>query len=414
MSGTAESGLASPRPKSSRKLGLSPARGFVLTMAAWAAISASAQVRDKLDKYDVQVHGYATQGFLYTTQNNIYTTRSSDVSARWTDAVVNVGAVLMPKMRVGAQARYFLFGKYSDGVSLDWAQVDYRANEYFGVRAGKVKTPSGLFNEVQDIDPAYIWSLLPPSVYPVSSRNSQLSHVGGVVYGSVRAGGRLGKLAYSGWGGRQKIGSNDGFFTTYKEEGFTVPDGFSGGDFGATVRWKTPLPGLLAGAADTWKNAWQTRLVYQNGNVILRGTGKIAAFNSPSYFLSYEHGKLAGAGEYARVAPVLLITSPGLPSSTTPVDNRNWYAMASYKVVSRLTAGLYFSEQVNHASQPTGPASYSKDWALAGRYDFNQYLYGKFEQHFIDGTAIGYDIDLNPNGLKPDTRLTIVKIGISF
>src|ERR1700761_1161587 len=386
MSNSAETGSASPRRKGVRDLCLVFTCGLALTMAAWATISASAQVRDKLDKYDVQAHGYATQGLLYTTQNNIYTTDSSDVSGRWTDAVVNVGAVLTPKMRVGAQARYFLFGKYSNGASLDWAQVDYKFNEYFGGRAGKVKTPSGLFNEVQDIDPAYIWSLLPPSVYPIASRNSQLSHVGGVIYGSARAGNRLGKLEYRAWGGRQKIGRNDGFFTALQELGLDHPDGLSGGDFGATVRWKTPLPGLLAGAADTWRNAWQAKLVYENE--ALTGTDRISAFHSPDYFLHYERGKVEGAGEYARSAPFFLITFPGYSPFPLPQDFRNWYAMASYKVSAKLTAGLYFSEQVNHAPEFTGPGRYSKDWALSGRYDFNQYFYGKFEQHFIDGTAI--------------------------
>jgi hypothetical protein len=412
MSNTAKRGLASLRLKSLRKLCPLLVRIIALTIAAGEAISAPAQVRDKLDKYDVQVHGYATQGFLYTTQNNIYTTKSSDVSAQWTDAVVNVGAVLTPKMRVGAQARYFLFGKYSNGVSLDWARVDYKVNEYFGVRAGKVKTPSGLFNEVQDIDPAYIWSLLPPSVYPVSSRNSQLSHVGAVVYGNVRAGNRLGRLEYRAWGGRQKIGPDDGYFTALQEIGFDHINGFSGGDFGGAVRWKTPLPGLLVGAADTWRNVWRAKLVYENGADI--GTNRIAAFHSPSYFLRYEHGKLEGAGEYMRFSPFFRITFPGFPVFRLPLDNRDWYAMASYKVAGKLTAGLYFSEQVNHAPGATAPGSYSKDWALSGRYDFNQYFYGKVEQHFIDGTAIGYDTALNPNGLQPDTRLTIVKIGVSF
>jgi hypothetical protein len=412
MSNTAGRGSACLGRKKPRKLCLLSVRGLALTMAAWATIAAPAQVRDKLDKYDVQVHGYATQGLLYTTQNNIYTTDSSDVSGRWTDAVVNVGAVVTPKMRVGAQARYFLFGKYSNGVSLDWAQADYKFSEYCGVRAGKVKTPSGLFNEVQDIDPAYIWSLLPPSVYPVASRNSQLSHVGGVIYGSVRAGDRLGKLEYRGWGGRQKIGRNDGFFTALQELGLDHPNGLSGGDFGATVRWKTPLPGMLVGAADTWRNVWQAKLVYESLAAV--GTDRVSAFNSPNYFVRYEHGKLEGAGEYSRSAPVFLITFPGYSPFRFPEDYRNWYAMASYKVLAKLTAGLYFSEQVNHAPGSTGPGSYSKDWALSGRYDFNQYFYGKFEQHFIDGTAIGYDTALNPNGLKPDTRLTLVKIGVSF
>jgi hypothetical protein len=61
-----------------------------------------------------------------------------------------------------------------------------------------------------------------------------------------------------------------------------------------------------------------------------------------------------------------------------------------------------------------GPAKYSKDWTISGRYDFNQFLYAKAEQHFIKGTAQGYDITLNPNGLQPNTKLTILKMGVSF
>jgi hypothetical protein len=37
-----------------------------------------------LEDLNVQIHGYATQGFLYTTNNNILTTRSNDGSPNWT------------------------------------------------------------------------------------------------------------------------------------------------------------------------------------------------------------------------------------------------------------------------------------------------------------------------------------------
>ena len=94
-------------------------------------------------------------------------------------------------------------------------------------------------------------------------------------------------------------------------------------------------------------------------------------------------------------------------------DIRSWYGMGSYKVTEKFTGGLYVMQEIDHAT-PLGPARYSKDWAVSGRYDFNQYLYAKAEQHFIDGTAQGYDSALNPHGLKPDTRLTILKVGVSF
>ena len=380
------------------------------------AVSLQSQTFDDathiLSKYDVQAHGYATQGFLYTTQNNIYTTKSSDGSLRWTDAVVNITALPRPKLRVGAQARYFLFGNYSNAVSLDWAALDYKFNDHIGLRAGKVKTPSSLFNEVQDIDPAYLWCLLPQSVYPVSSRNSLLSLVGGVVYGSFKMGEQLGKLEYRGWGGRQTIDSNDGYFTSFKELGIDLPNGVAGEEGGGTVRWKTPLSGLLVGASGTWKNTWQSKLVAGNG--ALTGTYKVAAFNVPNYFLSYEHGKFAGAGEYSRLAPHISFLFPEIPPSALRLDNRQWYAMATYKATTKLHTGLYFGEQVDHSPDSTPAEHYSKDWALAGRYDFNQYFYGKVEEHFVDGTGIGYDTTLNPNGLRPNTRLTLLKFGFNF
>jgi hypothetical protein len=68
---------------------------------------------------------------------------------------------------------------------------------------------------------------------------------------------------------------------------------------------------------------------------------------------------------------------------------------------------------IDHAAS-LGPARYSKDWTLSTRYDFNGFLYAKAEQHFIDGTAIVYDTQNNTGGLKPDTRLSILKVGVSF
>ena len=101
-----------------------------------------------------------------------------------------------PKLRVGVQARYFLLGNYGNAIALDWADADYKVNEKFGVRFGKVKTPEGMFNMIQDIDPAYIWSILPQGIYEVATRTSILSHYGGVVYGTLRLPSKAGSDVY--------------------------------------------------------------------------------------------------------------------------------------------------------------------------------------------------------------------------
>ena len=210
---------------------------------ALGAIPATAQ---SLEDLNIQIHGYATQGFLYTTNNNIFTTSSSDGSPEWTEAVLNVGAQPTPKLHVGVQARYFLLGNFGDAITLDWAAADYKFNDKFGVRFGKVKTPSGLFNETQDIDPSYMWSLLPQGIYPITSRNSLLAHYGGVAYGTLNLQ-RAGKLDYRGWSGEREIEGNDGYWVSFAESGITLPNGVSGLLNGGALHWKTPLSGLMLG-----------------------------------------------------------------------------------------------------------------------------------------------------------------------
>jgi hypothetical protein len=87
--------------------------------------------------------------------------------------------------------------------------------------------------------------------------------------------------------------------------------------------------------------------------------------------------------------------------------------MASYKVTGKFSAGIYDSQQVNHAL-PIGSARDSMDWVVSGRYDFNQFLYAKAEEHFIGGTDNYYDTNLNPGGLKPTSKLTVLKMGVNF
>jgi hypothetical protein len=403
---------------------------FVFCVAALAAFAVSASAQS-LDDLNIQIHGYATQGFVYTTQNNWNTTISSNGSPSWTEAVINLTAQPESKLRIGVQGRYFLLGRLGNQIILDWANADYKVNDKLGVRFGKVKTPSGLFNETQDIDPSYMWALLPQGIYPLASRNSILAHYGGVVYGTLKLGPNLGKLEYRGFGGEREIGSDDGYFVNQNEEGVTLTNGLAGALDGGTLRWRTPVSGLMLGASDMRDTQWNAVLSYANSITVsgvgtfsgpFNGTYIIHPMNIPFYFASYEKGKFAAAGEYARlhylvnldiVVPALISYGYPYVQSNLRGDQRSWYGMASYKAASKLTAGLYHSQSFNRQAS-LGPSRYQKDWALSGRYDISNYLYLKAEQHFTDGTEIGYDITANSGGLKPNTRMTILKLGVTF
>jgi hypothetical protein len=324
----------------------------------------------------------------------------------------------MPKLRIGVQARYFLLGNYGNSITLDWAQADYKVNDQFGARVGKVKIPSGLLNEIQDIDPSYLWALLPQGVYSIASRNSQLSQYGGVVYGTLKLN-QVGKLDYRGWGGERSITKDDGNYLAQREAGTTLVNGLSGTALGAALRWWLPLEGhaLMFGASENY-NAQKSGPVVNTpltgaSQTTTNGTETVTPFSQPSLFAKYEHNKVMFAGEAYKVSAHQIVALTGKPASTTINDNRSWYGMASYKLTSGLTAGSYYMQEFNVAAA-LGPKRYSKDWTISGRYDFNQYLYAKAEEHFIEGTVVDFDTLLNPTGLQPTTKLTILKMGVSF
>ena len=63
---------------------------------------------------------------------------------------------------------------------------------------------------------------------------------------------------------------------------------------------------------------------------------------------------------------------------------------------------------------PLDQNRYQKDWTFSSRYDFNPFLYLKFEQHLVNGTAIGFSSLDNSNGLSTHFNMTLLKLGVSF
>jgi len=369
----------------------------------WA--SARAQSMDDLN---LQVHGYATQAFIYSNNNNWNTTASSEGSPAWSEAVVNVSSQPISKLRIGVQARYFLLGTLGNTITLDWAQGDYKVNEYFGVRVGKVKSPAGLLNESQDIDPAQTWVLMPSSVYSIASRNSTLSHYGGVVYGTIPLGSSFGKAEYRAYGGQRVLGGDDGIFQPLRDKGITLPNGATGPMYGGTLRWKPPLRGLLLQASlDSEHTSGETLLA------LFTGTLNTTHFYQPYFSGQYENNKLMVAGEYTRQALDKTTIFVGGPTIFVPKDQRAWYVMTTYKLAAKLTGGIYYSSSLDR-KLPVSSARFQKDWALTARYDVDPYLYFKVEEHFVDGTELGYSTSDNTGGIQPNMRMTMLKLGVSF
>lgn len=202
------------------------------------------------DLDNIQIHGFATQGFLYSSHNNYLTMKSNSGSLQWTEGALNVTDTVTDKLRIGIQVHMYQMGEFGGpNVVVDWASGDYRFNDRIGVRAGKIKVRFGLFNDAQDVDSLFVWVMLPQSLYPDDNRDYDLAELGGQVYGGVHLGARGGELQYSGHAGGNKLDANGGYLRLLSEYGLTFPNPPSGNIVGGDARWVTPLRGLTVGAS---------------------------------------------------------------------------------------------------------------------------------------------------------------------
>jgi len=357
------------------------------------------------DLEGIEVHGFVTQGFLFSSNNNYLSMKSSAGSAQWTDGAVSFSDSLTDKLRVGIQLHMYQLGDLGGAnIQVDWASGDYRLNDYFGVRAGKVKTVMGLFNDSQDVDAVFLWILLPQATYPIDNKSFFLAHIGGEVYGRLPLGKRAGKLEYNGYAGQANLDLNGGYVKLAADNGVAFKDAPGGKIYGGDLRWEAPLRGLTLGSS--------ARIQALDGTVAPAAVHVPATFIN-SVYAQFSKGKFYFAGEYRRF-PLDTIVTIGPVAIPVPQDSRSWYAMGSYRLSGKFQTGSYYSHYVNKSLDTRLSANYSKDWVVSGRYDFNSYFYGKIEGHFLHGTGLGYYGSTNPNGLRPNSHLVAARIGFSF
>jgi hypothetical protein len=357
------------------------------------------------DLSGIEIHGFATQGLIYSTHNNYLTMQTSSGSLQWTHGAVSFTDSLTDNLRVGIQLHMYQLGQLGGpNLQVDWASGDYRVNDYFGIRAGKVKTVFGLFNDSQDVDSIFLWALLPECCYPVDNESFFLAHLGGDVYGQLPLGKSGGHLRYDGYVGQVNLDPNGGFVKQFADEGIVFSSPPGGKTYGGDLHWVTPLRGLELGASNDVEEIDGSGFGVSLHVPVFQTTGEYAQFGRGKWFF---------AGEYARGPFVDLIHTP-IGAITLPFDIRSWYAMGSYRISKKLQVGSYYSHYINAALDTAMPQNHSKDWTLSTRYDFNSYFYAKLEDHFVHGTGLGFYDSTNPNGVRPDTNILAVKLGFSF
>jgi hypothetical protein len=357
----------------------------------------------------VQVHGFASQAFLASDNNNYLTMPTSNGSFAFTDFGANISVQLTGKFRIGAQLYDRNIGQLGRWhPQLDWASGDYKFKDWLGIRAGKIKTVLGLYNDTQDLESLHTWAILPQSMYPIDLRETTIAHLGGDLYGDIGLK-RLGTLSYTAWAG---MVANDPYGGYAYGSNLTVHGARSeGGD----LRWNTPLRGFLTGVS-YMDSASRVKGIDPLG---LPYSGRAKKYETSQFYVQYLLGGLRLDGEYRRAYVDELLFDVVLPPELRE-DNRGFYGSASYRISKRVEIGAYYSRfYLNWAANLSNPANHIFDKVAAFRLDLTNHWDVKIEGHFMNGYGgsdafRGFYVQDNRQGFKPDTNLLVIRTGIQF
>jgi hypothetical protein len=387
------------------------------TLAATSALHAQ-QIPDfSVDGRPVHVHAFVSQGYAASDQNNFLTMNTSAGKGSFTDFGFNVSTQLTDKFRVGAQMYDRNIGNIGNWhPTLDWAFGDYKFKDWFGVRAGKVKTALGLFNDTQDMEFLHTWALLPQSVYPTDLRSSTISHTGGDVYGNVSLH-HYGSLDYTAYAGTRPDDPYGGYYLNAATLG--TPIRYARGKaVGTDVRWTTPITDLMVGTS--WMNQWLdiAGTLHTMGDLPFTGSSA-----HPERILSgyadYTVGKLHFDTEFRRNSEILDIVTAGVHAPSNAGD-KEFFASVAYRLTKRLELGTYNSRfYIDVPTSPESAANHIFDQVIAARVDVTKCWNVKVEGHFMDGygslySAHSFYLIDNPNGLKPTTNMLVLRTGFNF
>jgi hypothetical protein len=393
----------------------------IALVAFCAVVPVASKAAVTIDNTNVQIGGFFSQGYLYSNNNNFPT---ADEGGTWDfrEMAFNVSDTIGAHLRVGAQAFAQSFGNIgNDKIILDWADADYNFNSWFGLRAGRVKYPKGLYGEALDLDAVRPFIFLPGSVYNPILRDFSASFDGAMAYGSVNAG--KSSFDYKVFFGDIPMNPQMGVAEFYDNSGFYSSAGVQkmaiSSVTGGQLTWNTPVNGLKF----MYSYSFFTDLSSDGpfaGYPVIDLHSNFDRFSYSTISGEYVVGDWTFASEWQRSGGLITYSAPPfVPEVAGSTGWDGWYVSVARRLNDKFEVGAYYGCLKDRFTSIPGsdPASHQYDSAVSFRYDVNDHVIFKIEAHYIDGTYQTFNTPRIPNpagSLKPDTTVLAVKTTISF
>ncbi|MDB5216200.1 MAG: hypothetical protein JWO86_4127 [Myxococcaceae bacterium] len=322
----------------------------------------------------VAVHGFVSPGFIASTGNN-YLANTKGGTFEFTEVGINFTVPLTEKLRTGMQLFSRSLGRFGNYTpKVDWFYLDYRYEDWLGLRAGRVKIPFGLYNDTSDIDAARVPILLPQSLYSLQSRDFLLAQTGVEIYGRINLR-SAGALEYRHYGGTIFLdGTAQTSLATPVQE-INVPF-----VVGERLMWETPVEGLRLGGS--------VQALRLNATFLVKD--RLVGIQVPAVLavasVEYAAHDLLLAAEYSKWRVGVESTDPTILRPGRVVSERG-YVMSSLRLNRWLTPGLYYSLFFPDVDHRSGRAAMQHDVAATLRFDINAHWLFKVEGHYMNGTA---------------------------
>lgn len=413
-----------------------------LILAVWllamAGVLSASAYELTLGPQTVDFHGFASQGYLKSTEgcNFFADSGDSDGSFEFTEYGLNAAMDVTDRIRVGLQVYGRNLGDMGDyEPKLDWAFVDYRFQDWLGVRAGRLKLAHGLYNEYRDYDMLRTSIILPQSVYLETMRDAFNSLDGMGLYGNYAID-KVGKFNY-----QIQLGvlnpDVDGGLARYVESVWDVGVNDIGNDwvYVINLQWETPVEGLRLGYSHVSFNLTAESTTKLSGLWTMVGlpvgtpVDLDQQVRANAFSAEYTWKELILAAEYIYVPMTYTLGNDmlgGLVDGEPTIEG--YYASASYRFNEWFQLGLCYSEYFPNNKDKDGEGvsqmgqprwnGWLKDLGVTGRFDFLNNWILKLEVHQMNGGAVMISEDQrNEDGSysnKKDWYLFMAKLSYSF